>query len=156
MPRFLADCNVGRLARWLRVLGYDAVFDSRSDDRELVARALAEGRVLLTRDVDLTQRRVIASGTLRTVLLAADRVDEQLRQVLRELHLASPGPDGGLTRCLECNVALEDREKAQVEHLLPPYVRVTQHRFSQCPDCGRVYWPGTHWERMRARIAALS
>lgn len=156
MPKFLADCNVGRLARWLRVLGYDAVFDSRSDDRQLVARALAEGRVLLTRDVDLTQRRVIASGTLPTVLLADDRVDDQLRQVLRELDLASPGPNGGLTRCLECNIALEEREKTQVEHLLPPYVRATQRRFSQCPDCGRVYWPGTHWERMRARIAALA
>src|SRR5947208_540619 len=80
-PRFLADCNVGRLARWLRVLGYDAAYEPKIADSELVARALAEGRVLLTRDVDLTRRRVIADGTLRAVLLDADRVAEQLRQV---------------------------------------------------------------------------
>jgi uncharacterized protein with PIN domain len=153
---FLADCNVGRLARWLRVLGYDAAYESRIADPELVARALAEGRVLLTRDVDLTQRRVIANGTLRAVLLKTDRVEDQLRQVIEEVGLSAPGLDGnGLTRCLECNVELEPREKAKVAHLLPPYVGATQQRFSQCPRCQRVYWPGTHWHRMRARIAAL-
>jgi uncharacterized protein len=154
--RFLADCNVGRLARWLRVLGYDAAYDSRSADPALVARALAERRVLLTRDVDLTRRRVIVSGALPTVLLTGDRVEDQLRQVLRELDLAPPGPDGGLTRCLECNVELEARAKAAVEAWLPPHVRATQVHFCQCPRCQRVYWPGTHWERMRARMAALA
>jgi uncharacterized protein with PIN domain len=153
---FLADCNVGRLARWLRVLGHDAAYEARIADPELVARALAEGRVLLTRDVDLTQRRVIANGTLRTVLLKSDRVEDQLRQVLREFDLTGPDLEGdGLTRCLECNVELELRQKEQVGPLLPPYVRATQKRFSQCPRCDRVYWPGTHWQRMRARIAAL-
>jgi len=153
---FLADCNVGRLARWLRVLGYDAAYEPRIADPELVARALAEGRVLLTRDVDLTQRRVIANGTLRAVLLRTDRVEDQLRQVIEEVGLVAAAFDGqGLTRCLECNVELETREKAKVAHLLPPYVQATQERFMQCPRCERVYWPGTHWQRMRARIAAL-
>jgi uncharacterized protein with PIN domain len=153
---FLADCNVGRLARWLRVLGYDAAYETKIADPKLVARALAEGRVLLTRDVDLTQRRVIANGTLRTVLLKSDRVEDQLRQVVEEVGLGSPGLAGiGFTRCLECNLELELRRKEQVEHLLPPYVRAKQRRFSQCPGCQRVYWPGTHWHRMRARIAGL-
>ena len=152
---FLADCNVGRLARWLRVLGYDAAYEVKIADPELVARALAEGRVLLTRDVDLTHRRVIANGTLRTVLLKSDRVEDQLRQVMEEVGLARAVDGDGLTRCLECNVELEAREKEQVADLLPPYVHATQRRFSQCPRCERVYWPGTHWDRMRARIAAL-
>jgi uncharacterized protein with PIN domain len=153
---FLADCNVGRLARWLRVLGYDAAYESKIADPELVARALAEGRVLLTRDVDLTQRRVIANGTLPAVLLRTDRVEDQLRQVIEEVGLAVPDLDeNGLTRCLECNAELELREKGQLAHLLPPHVRATQQRFSQCPRCERVFWPGTHWQRMRARIAAL-
>jgi uncharacterized protein len=150
--RFLADCNVGRLARWLRVLGYDAEYEPRLPDSQVVARALAEGRVLLTRDVDMTRRRVVAGGTVRAVLLRDDRVEEQLRQVVDELGLA-PGP--ALSRCLECNVALEPRPKSAVAALLPPYVRATQERFSQCPGCARVYWPGTHWTRMRERIAAL-
>jgi uncharacterized protein with PIN domain len=90
------------------------------------------------------------------VLLKTDRVEDQLRQVIDELGLAAPGLDGnGLTRCLECNVELEPREKTQVAHRLPPYVRATQERFGQCPECERVYWPGTHWLRMRARMAAL-
>jgi uncharacterized protein with PIN domain len=153
---FLADCNVGRLARWLRVLGYDAAYEPKIADPELVARALAEGRVLLTRDADLTRRRVIVNGTLRTVLLTSDRVEDQLRQVIEEVGLAGAGLDeNGLTRCLECNVELQARRKEQVGHLLPPRVRATQRRFSQCPRCERVYWPGTHWHRMRARIAAL-
>ena len=135
---FLADCNVGRLARWLRVLGYDAAYESRIADPELVARALAEGRVLLTRDADLTQRRVIANGTLPAVLLRSDHVEDQLRQVIQEIGLESPSLEGGgLTRCLECNQELEPRDKAQVAHRLPPYVRATQERFSQCP---RAAW----------------
>lgn len=152
MVRFLADCNVGRLARWLRVLGYDAAFESRLADPQVVARALAEDRVLLTRDVDMMRRRVIRGGTVRAILLTDDRVEEQVRQVVRELGLV---PDRVLSRCLGCNVELEPRAMAAVVERLPPHVRRTQRRFSQCPTCERVYWPGTHWERMRQRIGAL-
>jgi uncharacterized protein with PIN domain len=152
MVRFLADGNVGRLARWLRVLGHDAEYEPRLPDAQVVGRALAEGRVLLTRDLDMTRRRVIADGSVRVVLLRSDRVEEQVRQVVDELGLAS---DRALSRCLDCNVELEPRPKAAVSARLPPHVRATQERFSQCPRCARVYWPGTHWVRMRARIAAL-
>lgn len=152
MVRFLADSNVGRLARWLRALGYDAACAPGLDDRRLVALALAEERVLLTRDVDLMQRRVIASGILPAILLDDDDVTGQLRQVVAELGLAT---DRSLTRCLECNEELEPRPRAAVLERLPPHVRATQTRFSECPHCARVYWPGTHWMRMRERIAAL-
>jgi uncharacterized protein len=152
MPRFLADANVGRLARWLRAYGYDAAYAAHVDDIQLIGRALAEGRVLLTRDSGLMQRRVVARGSLPAVLLRSDRVDDQLRQVVGELEL--PG-DRALTRCLECNVELEPRPKAEVSERLPPHVRATQVRFSECPRCGRVYWPGTHWQRMRERMGAL-
>jgi uncharacterized protein len=152
MPRFLADANVGRLARWLRAYGYDAAYAAHVDDSQLIGRALAEGRVLLTRDSGLMQRRVVARGSLPAVLLRSDRVDEQLRQVVGELEL--PG-DRALSRCLECNVELEPRPKAEVSERLPPHVRATQVRFSECPRCGRVYWPGTHWQRMRERMGAL-
>jgi uncharacterized protein with PIN domain len=152
MLRFLADANVGRLARWLRAYGYDAAYASHVDDRHLIARALAEGRVVLTRDVDLMRRRVVAHGTVRAVLLRSDRVGDQLSQVVAELGL---GGARALTRCLECNVELEGRLKSEVSDRLPPYVRATQTRFSECPRCGRVYWPGTHWQRMRERLGAL-
>jgi uncharacterized protein len=152
MHRFLADSNVGRLARWLRAYGYDAAYAPHVDDSQLIGRALAEGRVLLTRDSGLMQRRVVARGSLRAVLLRSDQVAEQLRQVVGELELAG---DRALSRCLECNVELEPRPKAEVSERLPPHVRATQTRFSECPRCGRVYWPGTHWQRMRERMGAL-
>jgi len=152
MPRFLADCNVGRLARWLRVLGFDAAYEPALPDAQIVARALAERRVLLTRDADMMRRRAISGGELQAILLRHDRVEDQVRQVLTELALE---PSQALTRCLDCNAELEPRAKQAVADRLPPHVRATQERFSQCPSCARVYWPGTHWERMRERIAAL-
>ena len=152
MPRFLADCNVGRLARWLRVLGYDAAYEPALPDAQVVARALAERRVLLTRDADMMRRRVITGGALKAILLRDDRVDDQVRQVLTELALE---PSQALSRCLDCNAELEPRAKDAVADRLPAYVRATQDRFSECPSCARIYWPGTHWERMRERIAAL-
>ena len=92
MMRFAVDCNAGRLARWLRALGHDASYERQVEDAELVRRALTEDRVLLTRDRDLTRRRVIQSGRLRAVLLRDDDLASQLRQVVLELGL--PGLAG--------------------------------------------------------------
>jgi uncharacterized protein with PIN domain len=153
--RFLADCNVGRLARWLRALGYDADYEALLPDPQIVARALAEGRVLLSRDAGMMRRRVIADGSVRAILLRDDRVEGQLRQVISDLGLEVGRGSRALTRCLACNLELEPRLKSLVLDRLPPHVRMTQSRFSQCPSCSRVYWPGTHWARMHERIAAL-
>src|ERR671924_1426345 len=141
-PRFLADCNVGRLARWLRAMGYDASYHARIDDSELVREAAAENRVLLTRDRDLMKRRVIQSGVVRAILIRDDEVTSQLRQVFAELGL---GLEQSLTRCIECNSELQPQPAANVADRVPPYVRRTQSRYSECPSCGRVYWAGTHW-----------
>jgi uncharacterized protein with PIN domain len=151
-PRFVADCNVGRLARWLRALGYDTAFHPHIRDPDLVRLALAENRVLLTRDTDMLQRRVLASGAVRAILIRDDNVADQLRQVVAELGL-----DTGLalSRCLECNQELEARRPVEVATRVPPHVRATQARYSECPSCGRVFWPGSHWRRMREVMAAL-
>jgi len=151
-PRFVADCNVGRLARWLRALGYDASYHARIGDAELVREAAAEDRVLLTRDRDLMQRRAIQTGVVRAMLLRDDDVNLQLRQVFSGLGLVLAG---ALTRCIECNSLLEPREPSTVAERVPPYVRQTQLRYSECPRCARVYWAGTHWQRMRQVLAAL-
>jgi len=151
-PRFVADCNVGRLARWLRALGYDASYHAQIGDAELVREAAAEGRVLLTRDRDLTKRRVIQSGLVRAILIRDDDVKVQLRQVFTELALDLKQ---SLTRCIECNAALEPRLAANVAERVPPFVRSTQTRYSECPDCGRIYWAGTHWQRMQNVLAGL-
>src|SRR5579872_2998240 len=103
-PRFVADCNVGRLARWLRALGYDASYHAQIGDAELVREAAAENRVLLTRDRDLTKRRVIQTGVVHAILIRDDDVTDQLRQVFGELALDL---EQSLTRCIECNAELE-------------------------------------------------
>ena len=150
--RFLADCNVGRLARWLRALGYDASYHARIDDSELVREAAAEDRVVLTRDRDLTKRRVIQTGVVRAILIRDDDVTKQLRQVFAELGLELKE---ALTRCIECNAELQSRLPSMVAERVPPYVRRTQSRYSECPDCGRIYWAGTHWQRMREVLLGL-
>jgi uncharacterized protein with PIN domain len=151
-PRFLADCNVGRLARWLRALGYDASYHTRIGDAELVREAAAESRVVLTRDRDLTKRKVIQSGVVRAILIRDDDVTKQLRQVFAELGLELKE---ALTRCIECNSELQPRVPSSVAERVPPYVRMTQSRYSECPECGRIYWAGTHWQRMREVLAGL-
>lgn len=151
-PRFLADCNVGRLARWLRALGYDAAYHAQIGDAELVREAAAEDRVVLTRDRDLTRRRAITSGLVRAILIRDDDVRAQLRQVFTALGLDLTH---SLTRCIECNSPLEPRTAAHVADRVPPYVRSTQTQYSQCPDCDRVYWAGTHWQRMHQVLAGL-
>ncbi|HUY73389.1 MAG TPA: DUF5615 family PIN-like protein [Candidatus Dormibacteraeota bacterium] len=151
-PRFVADCNVGRLARWLRALGYDASYHVRIEDAELVREAAAEDRVLLTRDRDLTRRRVVQTGLVHAILIRDDDVTGQLRQVFSELGLELKE---ALTRCIECNAELEERAPAVVADRVPIYVRRTQTRYSECPQCARIYWAGTHWQHMREVLAGL-
>jgi uncharacterized protein with PIN domain len=147
--RFLADAMVGKLARWLRILGYDTLYFRDIDNERLLELARAEGRRLLTRDTRLIGR---LSGIPHT-LIRDDRPELQLRQIAGELHL-SPST-GLLTRCIECNTPLVPFPKEQARPLVPPYVFRTQERFSRCPDCRRLYWKGTHEERMRTKLKEL-
>ena len=142
--RLLADGMLGRLARWLRALGYDTAYAPDTGDTELLRRARAEGRILLTADHALSKRR-----GARTLLVEAQNLDDQLRHVREAL---GPPPGGEFSRCVACNGALVPAEKSTLADRVPPYVFSTQDEFRLCPDCGRVYWPGTHVEQMRALI----
>ncbi|MCS7178265.1 MAG: Mut7-C RNAse domain-containing protein [Anaerolineae bacterium] len=139
--RLLADGMLGRLARWLRLLGYDTAYENHADDLELARRARAEGRILLTRDRALAARR-----GLRSLLIESEHVQEQVRQVVETL---GPPPHPALSRCSLCNVPLEPATPRQVADRVPPYVLQTQRRFGVCPACRRVYWAGTHLQHMR-------
>jgi len=143
-PRLVVDHMLGRLAKWLRLLGYDTVYSGNLDDADLARIALAEDRILLTRDAQLARRR-----RLRTILVQSDHPPEQLSQVARELHLSAGNP---LSRCLRCNSVLHYVDKNAVQGEVPPYIWETQEYFSRCPDCGRLYWRGTHWERMQRML----
>ncbi len=151
--KFIVDANAGKLVRLLRLMGYDTVFFDRPDDSQMIAQALAEERVILTRDTHIMERRVVASGRLKAVLIRSDEPEEQIRQVIRELALDCDFQP--FTICLECNRALVPRQKDEVRELVPPYVFKTQSQFRQCPNCRRIYWQGTHWQRMSERLARI-
>jgi uncharacterized protein with PIN domain len=144
--RFVVDCNVGKLARWLRVAGFDALFFKNIDDNRLVRVAVDEGRVLLTKDTDIMKRRLVTSGKLKAILIEDDEVKSQLSQVLAALDLGAEVRP--FTRCIECNEVLEPRDREAVRDLVPPHVSRTQTNYMQCTSCRRVYWRGTHWEKM--------
>ncbi len=151
--RFIVDSNVGRLATWLRIAGFDTLFAEGIDDNRLVRIALDEDRVLLTKDRQILKRRLVTSGRLKVILIEDDEVRAQLRQVLTTLNLASQLRPFSI--CVECNEPLVPRERGEVEELVPPYVFQTQTQYMQCPGCLRVYWQGTHWERMSRELEGI-
>jgi uncharacterized protein with PIN domain len=149
-PSFLADAMLGGLARWLRVLDIDTAFDPTLADAELVRRALAEGRVILTRDRKLLERRLAR----RHVLVASEAIGEQLRQVLDTFGLVPRAADV-LSRCLRCNTPLAALSAEAAAGRVPVFVLRTQTSFRECPRCQRVYWRATHVERMRQRLRSF-
>lgn len=160
-PRFVADCMVGRLAKWLRALGFDVVYRPFADDRQVVAWAKERGAVLLTRDTRLASANGGASARsrqspgVRVIFLKDDHVEDQLQQVVEEtpLDLTQARP---LTRCIACNGDLAPATRDQVWRRVPPFIYLTQERYARCDDCGRVYWEGTHAARMGERLAELA
>lgn len=151
---FIADSNVGKLARWLRMMGYDALFFNHIEDSDLVRIALREGRVILTRDTHIQERRLATLGRIKVILTRSDDYREQLAQVIDELHLDCAARQ--FTRCLECNERLQERSPEEVYQRVPPYVFKTQKQYMECPRCHRVYWRGTHWQRMSRELESIA
>jgi len=151
--RFIVDHNVGKLAKWLSLMGYDSLFFDGSDDSHMVARALAEGRVILTRDTEIMKRRVITSGRIKAVLINSDDPERQMQQLMDTLDLNRQFRP--FTLCLECNQPLLERSREEVKDLVPPYVYKTQRQYMECPACHRIYWRGTHWEAMSRMLETL-
>jgi uncharacterized protein with PIN domain len=152
-PRFVVDAMLGRLARWLRAMGYDTLYPEPSPglagDRRLLALAHAEDRILVTRD------RVLARlAEPRGCLIRSERLDDQLAEAVEQLALA-PDPEGWLSRCLECNGPLEPRPRQELGGLVPEHVLATQDAFVGCPACRRIYWAGSHADRMLERLSRV-
>ncbi|MFC1951756.1 Mut7-C RNAse domain-containing protein [Chloroflexota bacterium] len=148
--KFMVDNNVGKLAKWLRIMGYDTLFFSGSDDASMVSTALNEGRVILTRDTQIMKRRVVTSGQLKAVLIKSDDPELQMHQVINDLNLDCQFRPFAI--CLECNQPLLGRSKQQVEGRVSPYVFQTQSQYVECPACHRIYWRGTHWQAMTREL----
>ncbi|RLC24589.1 MAG: hypothetical protein DRH56_06470, partial [Deltaproteobacteria bacterium] len=145
--KFLADAMVGRLARWLRVLGYDTYYRS-SYPGNMLDRLMREDRYLLSRKRETVERYGAAS------LVHGNRVGEQITRLRRELPL-TPDPGAWFTRCLVCNNLLRTAGADAAHENVPDYVfHVYPAAIRYCPSCGRYYWQGSHRERMIRQLKA--
>lgn len=148
-PRFVADAHLGKLARYLRLMGFDTLYRNDYHDRELAEISARQRRILLTRDRDLLKRRIVTHGCF---VREADPW-RQLEALFRRLdlyRLARP-----YRRCINCNGLLETVEKARIAHLLGPKTRRYFDAFRRCADCGQIYWGGSHVSRMQGLVERL-
>jgi uncharacterized protein len=152
--KFIVDHNVGKLARWLRMMGFDSVFFTGEDDGRMVKQALAEDRILLTRDTGIMLRRLVSSGRVYAVFFKSEAPEEQMRQLMASIDLK--GQSRPFTICLEDNQPLIPANPEDVKNRVPPYVFKTQTLYVECPVCRRVYWRGTHWLAMLHKLEKLT
>jgi len=147
--KFLVDFMLGRLCKWLRMLGYDASYFVSGKKSDLVYQSLKEGRIILTRDHRLSKKKAI-----KMVIINSDLLEEQLKQVFSEMNV-KVNPDEVFTRCTLCNELLLEIEKDKVKDKVPNYVFQTQEEFSYCPVCQKIYWKGTHWDLVNQSLEKI-
>lgn len=149
MIKFFCDDNLGKLAKWLRTLGFDTRFQLTIEDGELVSIALKENRVILSRDAKLSRFKIKD----KYLLIQSEKPLEQLKQVRAHFKLKMD-KDLLFSRCLICNQPLQKADKEKIKERLYPYVYQTQENFVHCPVCDRIYWAATHVQRMKEKLSA--
>jgi len=137
--KFILSKELGRLAKWLRILGFDAVYYNQDNLSSLIIQALRDERIILTRNQRLPQARGI-----KIVLIKNEKIKKQVAEILKTLKI-KPEPEIMFSRCILCNAQLMDIAKEKVKDKVPEYVFKTQGYFITCPKCQRIYWQGTHW-----------
>jgi len=141
--RLLGDFMLGKLARELRLLGIDCAYQKEANSEQTLKKAKNGQRILLTRNTKLKDKESV-------FFIESEKVAEQVQQVLEAFPNLAFNP---MTRCLDCNAVLVEREKESIKSEVPFYVYRTQERFYCCPDCGKIYWRGTHYEDMKKRVS---
>jgi uncharacterized protein len=149
--KFVVDRMLGRLAKALRMLGYDTIYYRGNDPEELLRMARLEGRLILTRPARHSE---ISTPDPTRVLVKEDRVALQLRELL-QTGILSPSRERLFSRCLRCNAPLDEIPCAEAEGRVPEFVFHHVREFFQCPECHRIYWKGSHPHRMRTQIEDL-
>jgi len=140
--KFIADVMLGRLAKRLRLMGFDVLYDRKLNDNEIIRLSLEQDRTILTRDRALVERPLATDH----LLIQSDNVQEQLTQLLA--CFSSPPHTIHFTRCSECNKLLVPISKEDAKDIVPRYVYEKNDEFLQCLECGRIYWKGTHVRRL--------
>jgi uncharacterized protein with PIN domain len=146
--RFVLDVHLGRLAKSLRMLGFDTLYSNSYDDADLTRISRDQRRIALTRDRELLKRSALTHG----YCLRSDQPMEQLLEVLNRFDLREKVRP--FSRCLRCNAELEDMDRERAAASVPEYVARNYDRFKICPECGRVYWQGSHWKHMKKMLEA--
>jgi uncharacterized protein with PIN domain len=141
--------NLGKLAKWLRILGYDTVFYPGNADRDFLKRATKEGRVALTRKKNTKGR--LSSGKL--VIIQSDNVLDQLREIMDKLSFL-PEPERMFSICSRCNSELIEVCKEEISGMVPDYIFASHTEFHVCPHCRGIFWPGTHIEKVQSYLKA--
>jgi len=147
--KFIATKELGKLCKWLRIMGYDASYFPEAEKRELIIKSLQEERIILTRDSKMS----VYSG-VRMLHIKSDFVEDQLKQIMAELGIR-PRRDKFFTVCVICNTPLKNVKKSEIKDKVPPYVYQTQDSFMKCNICERIYWQGTHWTKVGEFVDGL-
>ncbi|MBN1271866.1 MAG: Mut7-C RNAse domain-containing protein [Candidatus Aminicenantes bacterium] len=149
--KFAVDCMLGKLAKWLKILGFDTVFFSRIEDDELLELTVREGRILLTRDTGFMEKA--ARRNAHTLFVESEEWPDQVRQVLSSFNLREKCRP--YSRCIPCNASLKDLSREKARNLVSPFVFKKGKSFALCPICGRIFWKGTHHEDMEKKLDKL-
>lgn len=147
--RFILDVHLGKLARYLRMMGFDTLYDNRWEDPEIIDIALAGNRIILTRDLGILKNGKVTHG----YFIRSDQPGEQTREVIRRFELRKKIKP--VSRCIECNSSIAPVEKERVIDLLPDKTKKYFNEFYQCKGCGKVYWKGSHYYKMKRIIKNL-
>jgi len=147
--KFIADAMLGRLAKWLRLLGFDVLYHPAIDDREVIKISREQERTILTRDTRMLQCKAVKDA----VFIRSDHIAEQLQEMKNILDFNDP--DLG-ERCIICNKRLyAAADKDEIKDLVPDYVYHNFNSFMRCSGCGKIYWEGSHYKNIRGRTREI-
>lgn len=153
-PIFLVDAMLGNIAKKLRLLGYDSEYSSNSEDEDLIIKAKNENRILITKDLPLSERAT--KQKIFVIRLKNDKEIEQIAQIFKNLEVSSVSVTGNNTRCAECNGKLEIIEKKNVMNKVSEGVFEKINNFWECSNCNKIYWEGTHIQRLQKFVDELN
>lgn len=148
-PKFIADVHLGRLARYLRMMGFDVIYKNDFDDKEIITLSLSERRAILTKDRGILKHKEVTHG----YWIRSTKVKEQIIEVTKRFDLANNIKE--FSRCIECNSLLVKTDKDKILNELPPKVALSQEEFYTCPECKKNYWKGTHHQKMLSFIQSV-
>jgi uncharacterized protein with PIN domain len=140
-PRFICDFMLGRLAKWLRLLGFDTSYYRNTNGKTIIHHSRNEGRTILTRS------KVLKEKYSDTILIESENLLDQLKQVTKSLKITSP-----FSRCPVCNEETKKVKKETIEKEVPPYIFEIHKDFKRCPVCSRIFWKGTHYKEIEKVI----